>query len=99
MSAQLTPGIARDQSDSDNAICPYCGNKHYMEAEDYNTSGTEMECGNCGMNFHYATRFSVYHVTAGDCSLNGLEHQWRNYNGSTQICDRCDKFSMKEEPK
>lgn len=81
---------AEDQTDDQYAICPYCGNKHYMESEDHNPSGKVMECNECKMKFHYVTNYSVSHDTNGDCELNGVEHQWWNYSAVTKICKVCD---------
>lgn len=88
---------AEDQTDDEFAICPYCQHRHYMESEDYNQSGTVMECDNCKMSFHYTTQFSVSHTTHGDCELNRLVHRWDNYSGTHRFCDVCDKCRSREE--
>lgn len=86
---------AEDQDDDEHAICPYCKNKHYIEGESYDQAGTVMECDECGKKFHYVTQISVSHATNGDCELNGIPHQWEDFNGITEVCELCDIHRMK----
>lgn len=52
-----------DQSDGCYAICPYCLSKWQVEAEDFNESGVDEECGECGKTYHRVTVFTVDHDT------------------------------------
>lgn len=48
-------------SDDVNAICPYCGNARYVEAEDYRPNGADEECDECGGVYERHTEFDVTH--------------------------------------
>lgn len=90
---------AEDQSDDDDAICPYCERHHYMEAEDYATDGAVMDCGQCGLKFHLTTEYTVKHFTNGDCELNGETHEWRTpyaLHPNLSECATCRKVKIGE---
>jgi hypothetical protein len=53
----------QDQSDDSYAICPYCKAKAHVEAEEYDVSGCDQECCNCGKTYFYETEISVTHRT------------------------------------
>lgn len=50
-----------DCSGTSEAVCPYCGNKTYIEAEDYNVDEEpeEIQCRNCNKYFVYSTNITV----------------------------------------
>ena len=48
-------------SDSNNAVCPYCGHAYQVEAADYNAMGVEEDCGSCGRTYERHTEFDVTH--------------------------------------
>jgi hypothetical protein len=50
------------QSDSCNAICPYCHNEYQVECDAYCEEGVEETCDACGKTYFRETVFSVDHV-------------------------------------
>jgi predicted RNA-binding Zn-ribbon protein involved in translation (DUF1610 family) len=59
--------------DSEYAICPYCGNRHRVESEDYSESGEEEECEKCGKHDMRYTEISVDHMCAAMDQPKGNE--------------------------
>ena len=49
------------QSDSTNAICPYCLACYQVETEAYNENGEEEVCAKCGHKYWRRTEFDVTH--------------------------------------
>lgn len=54
--ANFVPG---EQSDSCDAICPYCGAKYQVESEDYKEFDREDECYECGKTYIICQSFEV----------------------------------------
>lgn len=51
-----------EQTDSSNAICPYCGHQYQVDTEAYRDEEGEAEtCDKCGNQFWRATEFDVTH--------------------------------------
>jgi transposase-like protein len=88
-----------EEQDSEKAICPYCGNKHHVEAESYDASAQEEECDNCGKKYWLQQEFDITHNTAPDCELNGEEHQYElmtfRTGFSAHFCSECGKVRPK----
>ena len=81
-------------TDDNDAICPYCGHRYQVEAEDYDEDGRQETCDECGKKYWLHQSFSVTHHTQPDCWLNGDEHQYERVdlkNGlSADFCKICD---------
>jgi hypothetical protein len=54
--ANFTPG---EQSDSCDAICPYCGATYQVESEDYSEFDREEECFECEKTYIIYQSFEV----------------------------------------
>jgi hypothetical protein len=50
------------QSDSCNAICPYCHHEYQVECEAYCEDGVEEICEACGKVYFRETEFNVDHI-------------------------------------
>ena len=58
-------------------ICPYCGDERDIDIEvDYDESGYEEECANCGKTFFVDAHVSWTWTTKQNCKLNNEEHDW-----------------------
>lgn len=93
-----------EEIDGCKSICPYCGNGFQVEAEDYDESGTVIECDHCLKQYHYYTTFDVTHHARPDCTLNNAEHEWESRiserNGiAYELCMICGAmdFSINNE--
>jgi transposase-like protein len=53
-----------EQSDSVNAICPYCLSSYQVESEDYSEEEREETCEKCGKTYTIRQEFSVETITA-----------------------------------
>lgn len=92
-----------DQCDDNDSICPYCGTRYQVECEGYSEDWEEIECDDCGKNYHMHQSFSVTTFTSPDCSLNGSEHVWEMVdlnNGKRHefctVCDKCRPYTRQE---
>lgn len=87
-----------DQSDSENAICPYCKHSYQVEGEDYNEDVREVECDECGKKYWLSQSFSVTHETRPDCIINGEIHAYKLKEfiagTSAYFCEKCGKCSL-----
>jgi len=96
-------GIAEDQIDSDNSICPYCKHESHVESEDYSEDERVEECEECGNKFYLYQVFSVDHRTTGDCELNGEKHDYQPtpLGGGKfyPFCSKCNKCQPHAELK
>ena len=83
-----------DQYDDNNSICPYCGNKYQVEAEDFSEDPYEIECDECGKKYWLVQQISISHKTTPDCELNGQSHKF-----AAQVCGYfcwvCGKYQAK----
>ena len=88
------------RSDSNEAICPYCGESYQVESEDYDLDGRVEECDSCGKSYFLETTFDTTHTTSPNCELSGLEHEWEDVVEMTvhteahmqyRICRVCGK--------
>ena len=85
-----------DQCDSNDSICPYCGDRYQVETEDYSEDMQEKTCDNCGKRYWLNQEFSVDHHTRADCELNDGKHIFERVtlqNGKeADFCVICDKY-------
>lgn len=83
-----------EQIDNNDSVCPYCGDRYQVEAEDYDEDERQDECGGCGKKYWLHQRFSVEHYSRPDCELNGQAHSYERIklkNGrEADFCTVCD---------
>ena len=91
------------RSDSNDAICPYCGWSYQVESEDYGLDGRDEECDTCGKAYFLETTFEATHTTTPNCELIGIEHDWEPFVPMTmhrkehdryRTCRVCGKVSI-----
>ena len=82
--------------DSNDAICPYCGDRRQVDAADYNEDTRIEGCCNCGCSYWQHESFSVTHHCRPDCAINGDEHIYKPVklpSGTValfcSVCDAC----------
>lgn len=83
-----------DQYDGSNRICPYCGYKYKVEAEEVSETTRVEDCENCGKKFYAQEVIDITHKSTPDCELNGQAHQWAPWNteyGPHDFCSVCAK--------
>lgn len=86
-----------EEIDSNDAVCPYCGERFQVECEDYLPDGEEatIECAECGMKYILTQSIEITHTSTPDCRLNGFDHDYRprdlNDGRTHRFCTRCDK--------
>lgn len=90
--------IGSEQSDSCDAICPYCGESFQVEGEDYGADGEEreVECSGCCRKFYLCETYSITHISRPDCALNGEEHDYvgRGQGGLVYwVCKYCENVT------
>ena len=90
-----------DQYDDNYIICPYCKYYYQCEGEDYEESGVEGECPECGKIYVRTTIFEVSHKTEPDCNLNKTNHRWESKKLSNGVhhdfCTICGECRMKSK--
>lgn len=60
----------------DFVICPYCKHTYKPSSEDYSEDEQTNECSECGKKYALRQSYTVTHIAAPDCKLNGIEHAW-----------------------
>lgn len=93
-----------EQSDSNNAICPYCGNQYQVECENYDEDVRQEECQVCKKQYWIYQSFSVTTHTSPDCKLNGSAHnyEWITLKNGRKamfctICGDCQIDKIRRE--
>ena len=81
------------QDDSNDAICPYCGNSYQVEIEDYDFDGHAELCDNCGKYYFLESFAEVTHRTSPRCELNGDAHDWE-IKPTHMACRVCGKVIL-----
>ena len=89
-----------EQTDDNDAICPYCLSRYQVEAEDYDEEPKEDECGDCGKKYWLNQSFSVTHYARPDCELNGQPHKYEKIilksGREAHFCEVCDDCKIQE---
>ena len=84
--------------DSENRVCPYCGNANPIYREVLVPGAIRVDdehnrCVECHKLFHTHVETTVQITTSPDCVLNGEEHEWycvwRLLGRDTQLCKVC----------
>lgn len=70
--------------------CPYCGEKRYVEAEEYDEKHRVEECEQCGKKYHAWEEFTVDHHAHRDCTLNGETHE--RDPKYLDLCHKCSQY-------
>lgn len=90
----------KSKNDNNDSICPYCGDRHKVESEDYEEFDHEIVCDECGMKYWLSSEITVTHTTIPDCALNGKEHDFELValpsGKKAYFCKVCDKCRLYE---
>ncbi len=84
-----------DVNDTDNIVCPYCGEEH--DPTDFDGRGGSHSCDNCHKAFRYEADYSVTYSTSclhifhefGEWKIVGLN--------TARFCMRCGACELKPE--
>jgi uncharacterized Zn-finger protein len=85
------------QYDDNDSICPYCGDKFQVEAEDYSEDDRIVDCDECGMKYRLNEEIYVEHITRPDCTINGTNHDYQYEvikRTGAYFCSVCGKCSL-----
>jgi ribosomal protein S27AE len=84
-----------EEFDSCDRICPYCGGRYQVEAEDYSEETRVETCSRCGKKYQAWDVFEVTYHAHRDCELNGETHT--PHVSETSYCGKCGMFIAGED--